>query len=138
MILRIARVELRGFFEHPRADIWMGGGEARPVMIGFNRANFLLAGRQFFARFFHFLAFAAALLCGCEARARPEEVPGTYVMNRGRAADTLLVRPSGTYVRRHVAPGGALVVDSGSWSIEQTTGEQRVAFEGFPARWRPL
>ena len=72
----------------------------------------------------------------CGRRARPDEVPGTYVMNRGRAADTLVVRPGGTYLRRYVAPGGAPATDSGAWSVDTATGEGRIVFEGFVARWR--
>ena len=73
---------------------------------------------------------------GCSRRAAPEDLPGTYVMNRGRAADTLVLEPDGRYIRRYVAPRTAPVTDTGTWSIESVTGEGRLALEGFPARWQ--
>ena len=56
-------------------------------------------------------------------------------MNDGRAADTLVVRTGGTYVRRYVAPGQPLVIDSGTWSLDTLSGEQMLGFHKFPTRW---
>ncbi len=63
-------------------------------------------------------------------------MPGTYVMNKGRGADTLVVHAGGTYVRRYAVPGKPAVTDTGSWSVETVTGEGYLAFERFPVRWR--
>jgi hypothetical protein len=82
---------------------------------------------------------AAALTAfgvGCGRPARPAEVPGTYVMDGGRAADTLVVRPGGTYLRRYAAPGRAPVTDSGTWSVVTGAGAGDLAFQGFVPSWR--
>ncbi|MFN2570406.1 MAG: hypothetical protein ABR537_02170 [Gemmatimonadales bacterium] len=64
------------------------------------------------------------------------EVPGTYVMNRGRAADTLVIQPQGRYVHMYRAPGQPVVVDVGAWSIDTIHKQAVVTLHGFWQRWR--
>lgn len=64
------------------------------------------------------------------------EVPGTYVMNLGRAADTLIVEARGTYRRIYAMPDQPVTIDSGTWSIQQYHGDEVVAFSNFWQRWR--
>jgi len=64
------------------------------------------------------------------------EIPGTYVMNLGRAADTLFVDPGGTYRRVYRAPDQPVTIDSGSWTITEYHGDHVVAFTNFWQRWR--
>jgi hypothetical protein len=75
------------------------------------------------------------LVAACNSPASIDWVPGTYVMNRGSAADTLIVRLNHTYERRYVLPGSAAVIDRGAWSVDTLAGEQYVVFEPFWARW---
>ena len=71
----------------------------------------------------------------CSRPVPPDAVPGTYVMNHGRAADTLVVRAGGTYVRRYAAPGQPLAIDSGTWHVDSLAGEQMLGFDRFATRW---
>lgn len=64
------------------------------------------------------------------------EVPGTYVMNLGRAADTLLVNAGGTYRRSYAIPNEPVTIDSGTWVITMYHGDEVVAFSNFSQRWR--
>ena len=57
---------------------------------------------------------------GCSVEARPADVPGTYVMNRGRAADTLWLEPGGTYAHLYRYPGEAPILRHGSWTWGST------------------
>ena len=85
------------------------------------------------------VALLLALSAGAVACTRavpPEEASGTYVMNRGRAADTLVVHAGGTYVRRYAAPGRVVVTDSGRWSIDHIGRERVIGFAAFTPRWR--
>jgi hypothetical protein len=66
----------------------------------------------------------------------PRDVPGTYVMNRGRAADTLIVLPQGRYRRAYHLPGQPAVVDSGAWAINGSRRPMVVTFFGMWMRWR--
>jgi hypothetical protein len=76
------------------------------------------------------------LAAGCGRQAALSEVPGTYVMNRGRAADTLFVRADGHYRRTYVYPGQQAVVDTGAWTVDTSGADIFVTFAGFLARWR--
>jgi len=81
-------------------------------------------------------AFAALALAACTQRADLRDVPGTYVMNRGRAADTLIVGTDRHYRRVYIAPGQAAVIDSGTWSVDTVGDQILVTFEHFAPRWR--
>ena len=61
---------------------------------------------------------------------------GVYVMNRGGAADTLLVREGGTYVRRYAAPGRPVIAYSGRWTVDTVGSRRVVRFAAFAPRWR--
>jgi hypothetical protein len=79
---------------------------------------------------------AAALLVTSSCRGvPPDAVPGTYVMNHGRASDTLVVRAGGTYIRRYAAPGQPPAIDSGTWSVDTASRGQMLGFDRFPTRW---
>src|SRR6185503_13015572 len=63
------------------------------------------------------LSLLSILALGCGALPITDrEIPGTYVMNLGRAADTLFVDPGGTYRRVYRAPDQPVTIDSGSWT----------------------
>lgn len=70
------------------------------------------------------------------------KIPGTYVMNHGRAADTLIVHPRGRYRRIYAMPGERVVIDSGKWSVDSVYDLERnsfhvlAAFASFQPRWR--
>jgi hypothetical protein len=64
------------------------------------------------------------------------DVPGTYVMNRGRAADTLIVLPHGRYRHIYAMPGQRVVIDSGTWLVNQAPHQVAVRFSTLWARWR--
>lgn len=64
------------------------------------------------------------------------EIPGTYVMNLGRAADTLIVIKGGTYRRIYASPNQPVMIDSGKWVITMYHGDEVVAFSDFRQRWR--
>ena len=74
-------------------------------------------------------------VAACSRPATSDSVTGTYVMNHGKAHDTLIVYPSGEYARRYAAPGAAIVVDSGRWTWDTINGEQFLTFEKFVPRW---
>lgn len=83
------------------------------------------------------LLCAAIVTVACTRPAPPEAVPGTYVMNRGQAADTLVVLVDGRYWRRYVPPVGAAAVDTGRWEYDTMPGDApRVSFARFPVRWQ--
>ena len=67
----------------------------------------------------------------CTPRASPREVPGTYVLARGPAIDTLIVHADGRWTRRLTVEGRAIRSDTGSWSVEKVTGENRIVFENL-------
>jgi hypothetical protein len=64
------------------------------------------------------------------------EIPGTYVMNLGRAADTLIVEAGGKYRRIYAFPGRPVIIDSGTWAITSYHGDEVVVFTNFWQRWR--
>lgn len=70
------------------------------------------------------------------------EIHGTYVMNHGRAADTLIVHPRGRYRRIYAMPGESVVIDSGRWSVDsvydlaRNSFHELAAFASFRPRWR--
>ena len=64
------------------------------------------------------------------------ELPGTYVMNRGRAADTLILEREGHYRRVYAMPDKPVVIDTGRWTVETFHDEVYVAFASFWQRWR--
>jgi hypothetical protein len=78
---------------------------------------------------------ALLVTAACARSVPPEEVPGTYVMNRGKAADTLVVRADRMYVRRYAAPGRPMAIDSGTWSPDHVGSSPMLGFQGFPMRW---
>jgi hypothetical protein len=82
------------------------------------------------------LACAALTLTACTRPADVRDVPGTYVMNRGRAADTLIVGADRRYRRVYVAPGQAAAIDTGGWSVDTVGDRVFVTFEHFSSRWR--
>ena len=57
-------------------------------------------------------------------------------MNRGHAADTLILHPDGQYRRVYVMPGRDSVIDAGKWEAETSGGELSVVLSGFVPRWR--
>jgi hypothetical protein len=57
-------------------------------------------------------------------------------MDRGRAADTLVVREDGTYRHRYVTSSATAVTDSGRWSINTLDGDRLITFAQFTPRWR--
>ena len=63
-------------------------------------------------------------------------MPGTYVMNRGRAADTLILQANGHYRRIYAMPGQTVAVDTGAWSATTLHGDEWVTFTTFWPRWR--
>ena len=82
------------------------------------------------------LPVTAVILASCSVPASLDWVPGTYVMNRGRAADTLVVRANHSYERRYAMPGAAAVIDHGAWSVDTIEEHRYVTFEPFVARWK--
>jgi predicted GH43/DUF377 family glycosyl hydrolase len=63
------------------------------------------------------------------------DVAGTYVLNRGQAADTLMVGPEGRYRRVYAMPGQPVAVDTGRWTLETYHGDLVVRFSPFLQRW---
>ena len=80
------------------------------------------------------LLFVAAACSEWPIGAR--ELPGTYVMNRGRAADTLILEREGQYRRIYAMPDKPVVIDTGRWTVDTFHKEVYVAFESFWQRWR--
>jgi hypothetical protein len=66
----------------------------------------------------------------------PRDLPGTYVMNRGQAADTLVLLEQGTYRRVYRRSGDSPVIDTGTWSVDTVHKELVVTLQGFWQRWR--
>src|SRR4051812_49949639 len=63
-------------------------------------------------------------------------IPGTYVMNRGRAADTLMVGSHGRYRRVYALQGEPVAIDSGTWTYDTYHGDVVVRFSSFWQRWQ--
>src|SRR5688572_9259017 len=74
----------------------------------------------------------------CTPRASPREVPGTYVLARGPAIDTLIVHADGRWSRRLTVEGRAIRSDTGSWSVEQVTGENRIVLRIWTQSLQPM
>jgi hypothetical protein len=77
-------------------------------------------------------ALLLCLACGC-SRLGAHEAPGTYVMGMRFVADTLWVKPDGTYMHVY-ADGVKVLVASGRWEHEFLRGGPRVTFHRFPIR----
>jgi hypothetical protein len=76
------------------------------------------------------------VIAACSRPATQDEALGAYAMNKGKARDTLIVYPNGTYARRYAARGAALVVvDSGRWTWDTHKTEQFLTLEKFIPRW---
>jgi hypothetical protein len=83
------------------------------------------------------LATLLLLVAACSAwPINPRDVPGTYVMNRGRAADTLIVLQPGRYRRVYRMPGQPVIVDYGTWSVDRSRHQMVIKFATLWARWR--
>ena len=82
---------------------------------------------------------ALAIVTTVTACARPvgsSELAGTYVMNRGHAADTLILRPDGQYRRIFVVPGRGPAIDAGKWETWGSGRELSIVLSDFVPRWR--
>ena len=75
------------------------------------------------------------VIAGCSRPATQDEAVGAYAMNKGKARDTLIIDPNGTYARRYSVPGAATVVDSGRWTWDTLQTEQPLTLEQFTPRW---
>jgi hypothetical protein len=64
------------------------------------------------------------------------DIPGTYVMNRGRAADTLILLQHGRYRHIYRMPGQRVAIDSGTWLVTQSGHQIVVRFSALWQRWR--
>jgi hypothetical protein len=83
------------------------------------------------------LAALLLVIAGCSLLPiDPRDVPGTYVMNRGHAADTLFVLPGGRYRHVYAMPGQPVVIESGVWTVDQSRHPVVVIFESLWPRWR--
>jgi len=83
------------------------------------------------------LATLFLLVAACSAwPINPRDVPGTYVMNRGRAADTLIVLQQGRYRRVYRMPGQPVSIDSGTWSVDRSRRQMVIKFAALWPRWR--
>lgn len=84
------------------------------------------------------VTFVCLWLGGCDrAVEKPEDFPGRYVLNRRSAQDVLTIKRDGTYVRHYTpSAGGAVIVDSGAWEIDLSSGETRIVFSDMVPRWR--
>jgi hypothetical protein len=84
-----------------------------------------------------FLAAPLLLIAGCSLLPiGPRDVPGTYVMNRGHAADTLFVLPGGRYRHVYAMPGQPVVIESGAWTADRSRRTTVITFESLWPRWR--
>jgi hypothetical protein len=85
----------------------------------------------------HLFALAIVMtMIDCSRPIVSSELAGTYVMNHGHAADTLILHPDGQYRRIYVMPGRDPVIDAGKWEAETSAGELSVVLSGFVPRWR--
>jgi hypothetical protein len=82
------------------------------------------------------LFLLAVCAVGCNTVADPNDVPGTYVMNLGKARDTLTVYPDSSYRRVYVSPGARAVVDIGRWGVRRVDNKTFIDFSDFTTRWR--
>ena len=75
-------------------------------------------------------------IVACSLPKDTKSLAGTYVMHlEQRAADTLVLRADGRYVRRYRANEDTTAsIDSGSWFLSKNG--KLVALRNFPKRWR--
>ena len=78
------------------------------------------------------LLLSSAVSCSLP-RTMPE-LAGTYVMHKDYAADTLVLRADGRYVRWYRKGDIAAVVDSGAWVLSNHA--TAVALRDYKKRWR--
>jgi hypothetical protein len=74
------------------------------------------------------------LACACGGTASRADAPGTYVLHLRGAADTLWVRPDGSYTRLRAVDGAAPFVVAGTWEFEELSAGPAVMFSGLPFR----
>lgn len=88
------------------------------------------------------VSWTLALLCVCWLAAcnrlldNPEAIQGEYVLNESRGRDVLVLQPAGRYVHHYEPSGGAVVVDSGDWEMDASSGEPRIVLSNYVPRWR--
>jgi hypothetical protein len=73
---------------------------------------------------------------GCTRAPQREEVIGTYVLNKGRAHDELVLYPTSLYVHNYMPAGAPAIIDSGQWRIDSRNGSYRLVFTKFIMRAR--
>ena len=56
-------------------------------------------------------------------------------MNRGGAADTLILERRGHYRRIYAVPGQAIAFDNGNWAVETFLGQRYVTLTPFWLRF---
>jgi hypothetical protein len=71
------------------------------------------------------------LLLGACSHIKKDNVPGRYVWNDGRTADTLEIRVDGTYEYWTFLPGQK-IANSGAWKFDSTRNEIEFERENFP------
>jgi hypothetical protein len=81
------------------------------------------------------VVLAAAAACS-ELPIKVRDYAGTYVMNRGRAADTLILEAQGRYRRIYAMPGQTVAIDAGTWAADTFHGDVYIGFATFWPRWR--
>jgi hypothetical protein len=85
-------------------------------------------------------AFVAILSIAVLACGRPvsnTDLPGLYVLDHGRAADSLWVYSDSHYVQRYGHPGTSVIADSSRWTVDSVGGKRLITFEGFVHYSRP-
>jgi hypothetical protein len=78
-----------------------------------------------------------ALACACGGPASRDDAPGTYVLHLRDAADTLWLRPDGTFARAYAADGAPPAVSTGTWTFTDVADGPAVVFRGSPFRAPP-
>ena len=78
---------------------------------------------------------ALLVLAGCQVAVRRESVYGRYTLNQARRADSLWVRPDGTWVHS-VMRSGVLVRESGTWTWDGGDSGDEITFNHFTHWWR--
>jgi hypothetical protein len=79
---------------------------------------------------------SAMLMCfvallGCSKPVDRLEVPGPYKAVHKNGAETLELRPDGTYIHRVRAADGSASTQSNRWRFEPFEGEPKVALDDF-------
>ena len=77
-----------------------------------------------------------AVITACDSSAKGRELTGLYVMNKGQAADSLVLRNDSSYRRTYAKLNEAIVVDTGRWSAVNRDGTQQLELSNFLSRWR--